>query len=415
VTVKSPRINFDRLKKDLRDLAEIGRSEDRGIYRMAFTGADMRAREWLESRIRASGLAVSRDGAANIFGRYKCREDRPSILVGSHLDTVPGGGDLDGALGVLTALECLRRVKEEHIPTRFGLEMVAFSDEEGRFGGPFGSLALTGGLVPEKIHTATDLNGVSLKDEMARHGFDARDALHARRHPETVRAYLEMHIEQGPVLDRKNIRIGIVEGITGLFKWSARFMGQADHAGTTPFAMRKDAFLGLAEFAGEIPRVLEEHGSENSRATIGNVELFPGTANTVPGQVDFSLDVREIEKTRLDELSDAFRRVLSAIGRRRGLMFEFEVLSSIDPVRCDDFIVSTIKAGADIMGIEYFQMPSGAVHDAQIMAAIAPVGMIFVPSIEGRSHSPAEWTHWEDMETGANLMLRTLVGLIAKE
>ncbi len=408
-------VNFDRLKQDLRDLAEIGRSEDRGIYRMAFTDADMQARDWLENRIREAGLEAYRDGAVNVFGRHNCRDEIRSIIVGSHLDTVPGGGDLDGALGVLTALECLRRIKEENIPTEYGLEMVAFSDEEGRFGGPMGSLALTGNLIPEKIHTATDLNGVYLKDEMARHGLDARDALHARRHPETVRAYLEMHIEQGPVLDSKNLRVGIVDGITGLFKWTAKLIGEADHAGTTPIDMRKDAFLGLAEFAGEINRVIEEHGGDNSRATIGNVDLFPGTANTIPGQVDFSLDVREIKKDLLDDLNGAFRRVLSAIGRRRDLMFEFEVISWIDPVDCDNGIVNVIESNAGKMETDYLRMPSGAVHDAQIMASIAPVGMIFVPSIGGRSHSPAEWTHWEDIETGANLTLNTLVDLAANK
>lgn len=403
------RIDFDRLRDDLLALSEIGRSEDHGIYRMGFTAADMAARRWLMGRLEEAGLQATLDGAGNVIGRVDPDTDQPTVMIGSHLDTVPTAGHLDGALGVLVGLEALRRAREVGIHTRHPLELIAFSDEEGRFGGLFGSQALCGELTPEHIHSATDLDGVRLVDAMAEHGLDAMDALRARRSPRSIHAYLELHIEQGPVLDRLGHPIGVVEDITGLFKWSVRFIGEADHAGTTPMPMRRDAFMGLTEFAGEILRILEEHGGDDSVATIGRVSLSPGTANTVPGQVEFSLDVRDTAVETLRALADAFRRTLSAIARRRSLMFEFDILSEVQPVRCNERLVGLLAQTARDLGLRAHHMPSGAAHDAQIMARLAPVGMVFVPSKGGRSHSPAEWTHWEDIEAGANLMLHALL------
>ena len=413
---KTLEINFERLKKDIEDLSEIGRNQDDfGINRMAFSDADMEARRWLQQRIQDAGLASSMDGAGNVFAMLDDkRPSAPSILLGSHTDTVPCAGHLDGSLGVLCALESLRRIKEENIQTHYPVEVVSFSDEEGRFGGLFGSQALCGEITPESIHNATDLNGVRRADEMKRQGLDPMEALQARRPPDSIHAYLELHIEQGPVLDSMMTPIGIVSEITGLFTWRVHLKGSADHAGTTPMDMRKDAFNGLAEFAGEIHRILEEHGSEHSVATIGKVSLSPGTTNTVPGDVEFSFDVRDVSQTILESLSDAFRRTLSAIARRRQLMFEFEIISEVSPVPCDKQIVVILSQIADKMDLQYHLMPSGAAHDAQIMAHITKVGMVFVPSRGGKSHSPAEWTHWEDIKTGANLFLNSTINLTVK-
>ncbi len=415
------RIDAERLRTRIDELAAIGRSgDDLGIYRMAFTEDDMRARDWLEERMAEAGLRTSRDGAANVFGRLPGAEGggaegAPAVLTGSHLDTVPCAGALDGALGVLVALECLERCREAGVRTAHPLEMVAFQDEEGRFGGLFGSQALCGALTPESIHEATDLDGHRLVDAMRAHGLDAMEALHARRPPQSIHAFLELHIEQGPVLDRLGIPVGVVEEITGLFKWSVRLSGNPDHAGTTPMPMRRDAFGGLAEFWGEIPRILEEHGGEHSVATVGRADLYPGAANVVPGEVEFSLDVRDVDARVLEDLADAFRRALSAIARRRDLMFEFEVLGDSAPVDCDAGVIEAIQGAAEGLGTPCHRLPSGAAHDAGLLASLAPVGMIFVPSKDGRSHSPAEWTHAEHIEAGANVALQTLLRLAGAE
>jgi N-carbamoyl-L-amino-acid hydrolase len=404
-------VNFERLQNDIDTLGEIGRRADHGIYRMALTEGDMVAREWLKNRIKDAGLELFVDGAANIHGRLGWDGKRPSVMTGSHMDTVPGAGHLDGALGVMVGLECLRRINELGLPLRYPLETVAFTDEEGRFGGMVGSEAISGMLTPERIHNARDLDGITLAEAMKQLDMNAMDVLRARRSPDSIHAFVEMHIEQGPILDRRGVSVGVVDSIAGLFKWDIELIGAANHAGTTPMDMRKDALQGLAELAGEIPRILEENGSIHSVATIGRVDLFPGAANVVPGRAEFSLEVRDTEKLVLDELADAFRRAISAIARRRDLMFEFEVLSEIEPVKCDTGIIQTIQQISRELGIDTLQMPSGAAHDTQMMATLTRAGMIFVPSKDGRSHSPAEWTPWEDIKTGANVTLNTLYRL----
>lgn len=407
----SMNVNIERLKSDIETLAAIGRREDHGIYRMAFSEGDMAGRAWFRQQIEQAGLDVYEDGAANIHARLNWRDDTPSVMTGSHLDTVPGAGHLDGALGVLSGLECLRRIKEENIKLRHPLEVVAFSDEEGRFGGMLGSQALTGKLSPETVHNAIDLHGVSLTEAMQSCGYNAMNALYARRDPDSIHAYVEMHIEQGPILDQMGFSVGIVDAIAGLFKWDVSLIGVPNHAGTTPMHMRNDAFAGLAEFHTQLQRILDENGSERSVATIGRVELLPGAANVVPGRVDFSLEVRDTEPRVLEALQGAMRRALSAIARRRNLMFEFKVLSEIEPVKCSAGLLDEIRRVSDELKIPYLQMASGAAHDAQMLARITRAAMIFVPSKDGRSHSVAEWTDMRDIERGANVLLNTLARL----
>ncbi len=410
-TADATTIDSERLKRDILELAEIGRSEeDRGLYRMAFTEADMRAKQWLLDRMKLAGIRGRLDGAANVIGRVGPEGDEPAILIGSHTDTVPRAGMLDGALGVLCGLECLRQLKACEDELRVPVELISFSDEEGRFGGMLGSEAFCGLISPETLYQA-DLDGTILRDEMEARGLNAFDALGARRPPGTVKAYFELHIEQGPVLDRAGESVGIVEAITGLFKWRVRFRGEANHAGTTPMEMRRDAFMGLADFAHELPRIIDENGTDRSRATIGKAQILPGAPNTVPGEVEFSLDVRDTDPAALDELADALRKALSAIARRRGLMMELEIQSRIEPVDCDPALADLLESEAKKLDLSWRRMPSGAAHDAQIVASIAPVVMIFVPSRDGQSHSPSEWTDWEDINAGAQLLLESVRSL----
>ncbi|WP_436714927.1 Zn-dependent hydrolase [Roseiconus lacunae] len=406
------RVKLDRIKTDILELAELGRDPaDKGIYRMAFTDADMQGKQWLKDRIEDAGFEPLQDGALNVSAVLESGSDRPRILVGSHIDTVPCAGALDGTLGVVVGLECLRCLKENGIVPQRDVELIAFSDEEGRFGGMFGSQSVAGQMNPGAVATMKDLNGILLSDELKRHGYDAREALDAARDPESIAGYLELHIEQGPVLDHVQKPVGIVDEITGLFTWAVRLRGEANHAGTTPMELRNDAFMGLAEFANELPRILEENGSDRSRATIGKAQIMPGAANTVPGLVEFSLDVRDTSDETLDELAAALRKALSAIARRRNLMFDFEQMSYLQPVKCSELIVNQLTQQAKHLGLAYQTMPSGAAHDAQIMGRIVPVGMVFVPSKNGQSHSPAEWTAWSDIEAGANLLLHAIMSM----
>ena len=407
-------IDIERVKHDILELGQIGRDpESRGIYRMAFTPADMEGKRWLQSRIDQAGLQSSMDGAGNVSGLLPdpINGQHPRLVIGSHIDTVPCAGMLDGALGVIVGLECLRRLKEMGHRSPIPIELVSFSDEEGRFGNMFGSEAFTGKLTLERLQTATDLDSQKLWDCLLEVGLNPMAALDACRNPADLWGYLELHIEQGPVLDKQGVPLGVVEDITGLFKWGVTLQGVANHAGTTPMDLRHDAFMGLAEFAHEISRILDENGSRQSRATIGRAQILPGSANTVPGRVDFSLDVRDTSSRVLDELAMAFRKALSAIARRRGLTFDYEQQSWIQPVACASRLNEQLIRSIEELGIDYLKMPSGAAHDAQMVASIAPIAMLFVPSREGLSHSPAEWTNWNHVQDAANVMLKFLLNL----
>lgn len=400
-----------RLKENVINLSSIGKEEGGGIYRMAFTRKDYEARRWLVEQLRVNGMDGSLDGALNVVGKLRQEAAGPSVIVGSHLDTVPNAGALDGALGVLVGLECLQSINERSIELTFPLELIAFSDEEGRFGGMMGSRSFAGLMTPGYLEEASDLDGIKLKDAIHELGHDAYRALDAARPASDIRYFLEVHIEQGPLLDEKNCPLGVVTDISGLFKWQVTLIGTSNHAGTTPMEMRNDAFMGLADFAHEIPRIIEEIGSDNSKMTVGKVNLFPGSPNTVPGEAMFSLDVRDTSAEVLHALRDAARKALSAIARRRNLKFNFEELSWINPVACDERLIDLFRQSAAYLGIDYMEMPSGAAHDAQMVASIAPVGMLFVPSKSGVSHSPHEWTDWQDIEKGANVLLNTILQL----
>lgn len=408
-------INTARLQQDIETLSAIGRREDHGLYRMAFSEGDMEGRAWFKQQLEDAGLEVYEDGAANIHGRLNWDDETPAVVTGSHLDTVPAAGHLDGALGVLVGLECLRCIREQNLPLRHPLEVISFTDEEGRFGGMVGSQAIAGQLTPESIHQAVDLDGITLAEAMQQNGYDAMHALHARYRPEAIHAFVELHIEQGPILDQMGLSVGVVDAIAGLFKWEVSLIGTANHAGTTPMHMRNDAFQGLAEFSSEIQRILEENGSARSVATIGRVDIKPGAPNVVPGRVEFSLEARDTDEHTLEDLQHAFRKALSAIARRRNLMFEFKILSEIAPVKCDLGLVNDLEEVAKQLKHEPLVMASGAAHDTQMMARIARAAMVFVPSKGGRSHSSAEWTELVDIERGANVMLNALYKLAGEQ
>jgi beta-ureidopropionase / N-carbamoyl-L-amino-acid hydrolase len=404
-------VNIERLKETLLDLSAIGfNDEDKGIYRLGFSKEDFAARNWLKDILDKEGFAPRMDGAGNVFGQYGT-SGAPTVTVGSHLDSVPAGGIFDGSLGVIAALEILRVCKENKLDVRYPIELVATSEEEGRFGGMLGSQAMAGVITPEFLLNAHDPDGFLLADAMKGCGLEPLKALEARRTRDTMHAFLELHIEQGPVLFQSDTTIGIVDNIAGVFKWIVHLKGKADHAGTAPMHMRSDAFMGLADFAHEIPRIIAEHGTERSRLTVGKVELRPGNPHTIPGEAVFTLVGRDSSNDVMLELCNACSRVLSSIARRNKLMFEYEQSSWLDPVDCNAEIIDLFEARAKDAGLNYQRMPSGAGHDTQFMTLVCPAGMIFVPSVGGVSHAPDEWTHWEDIETGCNLLLATALEL----
>jgi beta-ureidopropionase / N-carbamoyl-L-amino-acid hydrolase len=410
----SLRIDLDALRQDLLDLSQIGRSEaDHGIYRTSYSDADMEARRWLVERMQKEGLEAHIDSVGNVIGRLG-KGDAPSVVVGSHTDTVLCAGMFDGALGVIAGLACARALRESRGALARPIEVISFAEEEGRFGGMLGAEALCGKVTPARIMSAHDADGVMLHEALTRVGLEPMKVMEARRTPESMHAYVELHVEQGPVLDREQVSIGVVEGIAGVFKWIVRLIGKASHAGTSPMNMRSDAFMGVADFAHEIPRIIDEEGTHYSRLTVGRVELKPGHPHTIAGEAEFTLVGRDMSDSVMDALANACRKALNAISRRHGLRFEYEEFSWLGPTSCHSDIIELVEKTSEKLGYSSMRLMSGAGHDAQHFADVTRSGMIFVPSVEGISHAPDEWTHWQDVEKGANVLLQAVIELATR-
>lgn len=409
MTANELRIDVGRLRRDIEALAAIGRDPTGGISRPAWSPAHEEARAWLLGRLRAAGLAARVDPAGNVFGRLG--EGIPAVLTGSHIDTVPRGGPLDGALGVLAGLECLRTVAASGVRPARALEVAAFTDEEGRFYGFFGSRALTGSLDRLLAERLTDPTGLALAEAMRRAGFDLARAPDAHRDPREIAAYVELHIEQGPWLEAEDVPIGVVEGIVGIRRFRLTFVGQPDHAGTTPMDRRKDAFFTAAEYATKSRELVVRGGEGHAVTTIGVVDVRPGVANIVPERAALLQELRDPDPALLERLASRTLQAARRVARQRGLVLEVEHLMRAEPVRMSPRIQAAIEATAADLGLRTRRMLSGASHDAQVLAAVTDAGMIFVPSQGGRSHRPDEWTDWPAIERGANMLLGTLLRL----
>lgn len=403
------RINLDRLKEDIESLSQIGRDPKGGITRPSFSTADLKARDWLKEKIKKAGIALRQDGAGNIFGRLEGKGK--TIMAGSHIDTVINGGKFDGSVGVLSALECMRRIKEEGLPLSKPLELASFTDEEGNLVGDFlGSRAFTGNLDRGYLEKGLTQFGIPLTEILNRTEFTIDSIMDAHQQRPDIEAFLEIHIEQGPVLETENKPIGIVDCIAGKhYRWCS-FLGKASHSGTTPFELRHDAFLGLADFALKSTQYVATKHYGNM-VTIGKVNVRPGAFSIVPSQADFSLDFRSTSKETLEELEKSLFALAEDVASTRGLKFTSKIVDKTDPVSIPPRIIDIMKEECEKLGYPFMILPSGAGHDAQILASVAEAGMIFIPCLDGISHSPQEMIKWEDLEKAANLLLHVLLRL----
>ena len=403
------RVDIGRIRKDIEALAEFGRDPKGGISRPSFSRADLEARAWLKDRFAEACLACREDGAGNIFGRLE--GPGKTVLAGSHIDTVLNGGMYDGSVGVLTALECLRRIKEEKLPLARALEVVSFTDEEGNLVGDFlGSRAYLGLLNGDALRRERTQFGRPLAEILEGTGFTVEGILAAHDGRPELEAYLELHIEQGPVLDDEGIPVGVVEAIAGKRYLLGSFIGAASHAGTTPLELRRDAFLGLADMAIRSTQHVATH-HYGAMVTVGKVAVHPGSFSIVPGRVEFSLDYRSSSSEVLRDLDRELAGIAEEVASARGLTFAAKLMDATEPVLVPERLLGILEGECGRLGIPFLRVRSGAGHDAQILASVCDAGMVFIPSPDGASHSPEEAVRWDDLEKGANVLLGALVKL----
>ncbi len=399
-------VNPDRLKTDFDALAQIGATGDGGVNRPALSEAHLEARRWFLARAVEVGLETQVDSAGNHSAilRSPTHLHAHTLLLGSHLDSVPNGGRFDGALGVVAALEALRAVKEAGLSLPFHLEAIDFTDEEGTLVGLLGSRAITGALSAEALKSPRG-GRAALEAGLARAGLAEAGLLAAQRDLQSLAGYLELHIEQGPRLVQSAISVGVVTGIVGIRSFRLAYHGRANHAGTTPMEARSDASLGASAFV-LTAREMVIRDYAGCVVNVGQMAFEPGAFNIIPGLAEFALEFRAPDALQLADLETALLGLAQVVGRQYRLKLSAEPLDTCVPAPMSPRAQAAIASAADSLALTHTALPSGAGHDAQSLAPFTDAGMIFIPSRDGISHSPHEFSEWEACTNGANVLLR---------
>ena len=396
------RINRRRLEESMEALGRIGATAKGGLNRVALTDDDRRGRDLLVTWMREAGLTVTVDQMGNIFGQRAGADERPAVLMGSHADSVPTGGKYDGQLGVLCALEVIRTLNDGKVQTRHPIAMAIFTNEEGARFQPamIGSGVMAGKIPLEDAYNARDRDGFRLGDELERIGYLGSEPCI----PRPLRAYLELHIEQGPILEEENLPVGVVEGIVAIAWSRVTLTGVQDHAGPTPMRIRHDALVAAAEIVRGVREIPRKIGGDMV-STVGRLDVTPNIPNAIPGRVTMSIDLRAPDEHHITRGLGLVDRLVKDAARAEGVAYELEHYWRVPRTRFDLEVVDTIEGAVRSLGCGHRRILSGAGHDAQYMAAICPTGMIFVPSRDGRSHCEEEFTPMDDIEHGANTLL----------
>ena len=408
---KEIKVDQDRLEKRIFDLADFGMQENGETERVAFSDADIEARNWVVQTLKDFGMEVTIDAAGNIIGKREGTDaSKKPISFGSHIDRVPNGGNYDGCVGSMAALEVIATLNGNKIKTKHPLEVIIFSNEEGAV---MGSRAMSGSLTTAAFNVVNS-TGYSMGEGIMRLGGDTTHIADAIRKKGSMAAFVELHIEQGGVLEKENLEIGVVSGIVGLKWWDVTFTGFANHAGTTPMNARQDALLAAAKFIIAVNEVTNSFEGAQV-GTVGRIKAEPGAPNVIPGKVVTSLEIRDLSSEIIEKVFQGIKARAKEIAEASNVTIEFHPLdTTADPALTDSLVYNEIESSAKALGLTYKYMPSGAGHDSQDMARIAPTGMIFVPSKGGISHSPKEFTSAKDMANGANVLLNTVLALDKK-
>jgi N-carbamoyl-L-amino-acid hydrolase len=401
------RVDGRRLNRHLAELSAFGRNPQGGVSRVAFSEADLEGRRFALGLMREAGLETAIDPAGNLLGRRagSSPEARPLIL-GSHIDSVPEGGNYDGDVGSLAAIEVAQTLSEAGHTLRHPLLVAIWCDEEG---GLTGSRAFVGDIGPSELREP-GRDGVPLADKLRRIGGDPERLEQARQAPGSVAGYLELHIEQGGTLDERGVPIGVVLGIVGIHHYDVTLTGFANHAGTTPMDRRRNALLAASELTLAVDRIVRGVPGRQV-GTVGRLLVSPGAPNVIPGEVKLTVELRDLDMAKVESLWSAILAEGRRLAERHGVALEFVRRYASASALTEPRLRAVIAEAARGLGLGTLELPSGAGHDAQELARIAPVGMIFVPSRGGISHSPREFTRPEDVENGANVLLQTLLRL----
>tara|TARA_B100001057_G_scaffold145282_1_gene145217 strand:- start:58 stop:1350 length:1293 start_codon:yes stop_codon:yes gene_type:complete len=401
-------VSKERLLKNLKKLSEFGINKNNGNDRVAYSDYDIQARKYIKEYMKNLGLKVKVDYAANIVARKEgANKKLKPIAFGSHIDAVPNGGHYDGPLGVIGGIEALETILDNKIITSHPLELIIFTNEEG---GVFGSRALAGKLNNDALEVKT-ASGFTNGEGVDRLGGDQRKVFDIIKSSNDYHAFVELHIEQGNILNKSNIDIGVVTGIVGLKWWDVTIEGFANHAGTTPMDERIDPMITAANFILLVKNIINETPG-NQVGTVGKIEAFPGAPNVIPGRVKLSLEIRDLDESKIDFLFNEIEKEAKIIALENETSISFSSINiNASPALMDNQIQTLIIDAANELNYSFKKMPSGAGHDAQDMAIIAPSGMIFIPSVDGISHSPKEFSSDEAVYKGTNILLNTILKL----
>jgi len=406
----SLRVDGSRLNSHLTELAKFGKTPEGGTNRVAYSDIDQQARQYAMQLMRDAKLEVGVDAAGNIIGRRAGSDAAlKPLMIGSHIDSVPQGGSYDGQVGSMSAIEVAQSLAENNVRLKHPLEVIIFQNEEG---GTIGSAAISRGLSEKDLNIVTN-SKKTIREGIKFIGGDPDRLASIVRKKGDLAGYLELHIEQGGVLYNEKIDIGVVEGIVGINWWEVTIEGFANHAGTTPMNQRHDALLAAAKYIEAVNRVVTSIPGRQV-GTVGKIQSFPGAFNVIPGKVATSLELRDLDSTKVETLFEKTMVEVRRIETETGTKFDFKQVNGSKPALTDTRFRQTIDESAKQLGLTTKALPSGAGHDAQEIADICPVGMIFVPSRDGVSHSPREFSKPEDIANGANVLLQSLLRLDGK-
>src|SRR5215470_16137720 len=400
------RINDARLLAHIKTLAEFGRNPQGGVSRVAYSDFDRQGREYAQGLMKAAQLETSIDAAGNIIGRRAGNNSLPPVLLGSHIDSVPEGGNYDGVVGSLGAIEVAQTLAENNLKLNHPLEVIIFQNEEG---GLIGSRALDGELTEKELDLVSR-SGKTIREGIKFIGGDPTKLTTVKRNKGEIAAYLELHIEQGGTLEAEAVNIGVVEGIVGINWWDVTIEGFANHAGTTAMNNRQDALLAAAKFIEAVNRTVTSVPGRQV-GTVGRINALPGAPNVIPGKVVLSLELRDLDAAKINMLFERIQAEAEKIAADSRTKFDFKEINVNIPAPTDPRIRKAISEAAMSLSLSTKSMPSGAGHDGQELADICPIGMIFIPSRDGISHSPREFSKPEDIANGANVLLQSLLKL----